>query len=74
MKSIKIKVVPNADKNEIIEEGDRLKIKVTSPPAGGRANKKVVEMLAKFYGVKKKCIRIKKGLRSREKVIEIEED
>ncbi|HEC88739.1 MAG TPA: DUF167 domain-containing protein [Thermoplasmata archaeon] len=74
MKSIKIKVIPNADKNEVIEEKDRLKIKVVSPPVGGRANKEVIEVLAKFYGVKKKCIRIKKGLKSREKIVEIGED
>lgn len=71
---LKVRVIPNADKNEVIEEGEILKVKVKSPPEGGRANKEVVEVLAKFYGVKKRCVSIKKGFRSREKIVEIEKD
>ncbi|MEM2583776.1 MAG: DUF167 domain-containing protein [Candidatus Thermoplasmatota archaeon] len=68
---VKIKVIPNAGKNEIIQEGEILKVKVSSPPSKGKANKEVIELLADFFGVKKNCIRIIKGANSREKIIEI---
>lgn len=71
---IKVKVIPNADKNEVVEEEGILKVKVKSPPTGGRANKEVIEILAKFYEVKKSCVNIKKGFKSREKIVEIEEN
>ncbi|MEM1514351.1 MAG: DUF167 domain-containing protein [Candidatus Thermoplasmatota archaeon] len=68
---VKIKVIPTAGKNEIIQEGEILKVKVSSPPSKGKANKEVIELLADFFGVKKNCIRIIKGANSREKIIEI---
>jgi uncharacterized protein (TIGR00251 family) len=68
---LKIKVIPNAGKNEVIKEGEILKVKISSPPTKGKANKEVIELLANFFGVKKNCIRIIKGEKSREKIIEI---
>ncbi|MBC7129166.1 MAG: DUF167 domain-containing protein [Thermoplasmatales archaeon] len=68
---VKIKVIPNAGKNEVIKEGEILKVKVSSPPSKGKANKEVIELLANFFEVKKNCIRIIKGEKSREKIIEI---
>ncbi|MEM2935491.1 MAG: DUF167 domain-containing protein [Candidatus Thermoplasmatota archaeon] len=68
---VKIKVIPNAGKNEIIQEGEILKVKVSSPPSKGKANKEVIELLANFFGVKKNCVKIIKGANSREKIIEI---
>jgi len=68
---VKIKVIPNAGKNEVIKEGEILKVKVSSPPSKGKANKEVIELLANFFEVKKNCIRIVKGEKSREKIIEI---
>jgi len=73
MKIVKIKVVPNARKNEVLGEEGRLKVYVTSPPAGGKANKAVVELLAEFFGRKKGDIKIIKGEKSREKIVEIVE-
>lgn len=68
---INIKVIPNAKKNEVIEEGDRLKVRVTAPAIDGKANKAVAEILAEFFKVKKRDIRIIRGEKTREKVIEI---
>jgi hypothetical protein len=72
MKTIKIKVVPNAKKDKVLDEGDGLKVYVTAQPIDGRANKAVIELLAEFFDVKKGRVRIIKGERSREKIVEID--
>jgi len=72
MKSIKIKVIPNAKKNNISEKGDMLKVRVTAPAVNGKANKAVIEVLAKFFKVKKRCISIIRGEKTREKIIGIQ--
>jgi len=69
---VTIKVIPNAKKNEVSEEGEnRLRIRTTAPALGGRANKALIELLAEFFKVKKSSIRIIRGEKSREKVVEI---
>ncbi len=67
---LKVRVVPNAKKQEVIE-GEVWKVKVRAPPEGGRANEELIEILAKHFGVKKSAVKILKGLKSREKVIVI---
>ena len=54
-----------------MEEG-RLKIKVTVPPEGGKANKKVVELLSKTLRVPSSGIEIVRGETGRIKLIRIE--
>ncbi|WP_244829532.1 DUF167 domain-containing protein [Desulfurobacterium thermolithotrophum] len=54
-----------------MEEG-RLKIKVTVPPEGGKANQKIIELLSKALKVPKRDIDIVKGETSRIKVVRIE--
>lgn len=71
-KIVNIKVVPNAKKNEVIQEVDHLKIKVNAPPVEGKANKVLIEVLAEYFNVKKSAIRIIKGEKSRDKVVMIE--
>ena len=71
---LQIRVIPRSKKNEIIDLGKkRLRVKVTSPPVDGRANKELIELLARYYKKKKSSITIKKGTKSRDKVIEIED-
>jgi len=68
---VSVLVVPNAKRDEVVEEGDHLKVYVRAPPVRGKANEAVIEVLAKFFGVKKSDIRILSGEKSREKVIEV---
>ncbi len=67
---VSVLVVPNAKRDEVVEEGDHLKVYVRAPPVRGKANEAVIEVLAKFFGVKKSDI-ILSGEKSREKVIEV---
>ncbi|OGH85395.1 MAG: YggU family protein [Candidatus Magasanikbacteria bacterium RIFOXYB2_FULL_38_10] len=70
---IKIKVQPNAKKNEIcgtLADGI-LKIKITAPALEGKANAKLIEFLSGEYGVSKSQIEITKGAKSNIKTIKI---
>ncbi|MDH4211077.1 MAG: DUF167 domain-containing protein [candidate division WOR-3 bacterium] len=71
---LQIRVIPRSKKNEVIDLGNsQLKVKVISPPADGRANKELIESLARYYKKKKSSITIIKGTTSRDKVVEIED-
>ncbi|HTY26192.1 MAG TPA: DUF167 domain-containing protein [Desulfomonilaceae bacterium] len=67
---IKVKVTPNSSKNALTQPvGDRLGIKLTSPPVEGKANKQLIKFLAKKLGVPPSSIMVLHGQTSREKVL-----
>jgi uncharacterized protein (TIGR00251 family) len=68
---IEVKVIPRAKKEKIENTREGLKVYLTAAPTDGRANKKLIEILAKHFGVKKYHIQIIKGEKQRSKVIEI---
>lgn len=68
---IKVKVFPNAKLNKIDEVDGVFLVRVTAPPVAGKANKAVIELLAKHFKVSKSEIDIIKGLTSRIKLIDI---
>lgn len=70
--TIKIKVEPRSSKTGIVGPyGDALKVKLTSPPVEGKANKELIEVLARELKVKKKDIEIVSGQSSKNKVVRI---
>ncbi len=71
--TISLKVQPNAKKNAIIgEHGNLLKIAVTAVPEKGKANKAVIDMLAKKLKIKKSRVSVVAGLTTREKKVYLE--
>ena len=70
---INIKVVPGAKKDLMKEENDMLKIYIQAPAVDGKANRYLIDFLAKQYRVRKNQITILKGLKSRHKVISIDD-
>ena len=66
---LKIRISPNASKNQIIKDGDIIKLKVTAQPIENKANKAVVEYLSKFLKVPKTNIEIVKGDTSKDKTL-----
>ncbi len=67
-----IKVVPNASSDEISGiVGDRLKVRVTSPPESGKANKAVCSFLANALGVKKNAVSVISGNTNSKKTVGI---
>jgi hypothetical protein len=68
----RIKVQPGAVKNEIMGvQGDVLKIKISAPPVKGKANKALIDFLAKELGVKRSEVEIVSGHTSRIKKIKV---
>ena len=68
---LEIKVVPGAKKNLLKEEAGGVKVYLTAPPVDGKANEALVDFLAEHYGIRSSRIEIIKGLKSRNKVINI---
>lgn len=68
---IDVKVIPNARKERVVDEGGLVKVYVTAPALDGKANKALIDLLAGHFDVKKGDVRIVKGEKSREKVVEI---
>lgn len=66
---IEVKVIPNAKRNIISPEGQRYKVHLTAPAVDGKANEALIRFLAEHYQVRKNQIEITKGLKSRHKVI-----
>ena len=64
------RIIPKSSKNEIIS-GDVIRIKVTSPPVDGKANKAVIDLLAKRLKIPKRDIQIVAGEKSRNKKIRV---
>ena len=68
---IKVRVVPRAKKELVEPREDGLKVYLKAPALEGKANKRLIEILAGHFKVKKYNVNIIKGLKSREKTIEI---
>ena len=65
-----VKVIPGSSRNALTKPpGDKLVIKLTSPPVEGKANKQLVKFLGKKLGVSPSSISIVRGGASREKVL-----
>lgn len=68
---INVRVQPNAKQNKVIEENGRLKVFLTVPPVDGKANKALIELLAEHFKTKRSQIKIIRGEKGRDKVIEV---
>ncbi len=70
--TIKIKVEPRSSKSGIVGPyGDAFKVKLTSPPVEGKANKELIEVLAKAFGIAKKDVEIISGQSSKNKIVKL---
>jgi len=74
MKIVNVKVIPNAKNEKVLEEDGKLKVYVRASATEGKANKALIEALADFFKVKTGDIRILRGLKSREKTVEVSQN
>lgn len=69
---LNLHIQPRASRNEICGIQDNaLKVRLTSPPVDGAANKLCCEFLAKLFGVSKSSVNIISGETSRHKRVRI---
>ncbi|OGX16290.1 MAG: hypothetical protein A2166_04000 [Omnitrophica WOR_2 bacterium RBG_13_41_10] len=69
---LNIKVIPKSSKSLVKKENDTLKVYLTKPAQDGLANRQLIELLAKHFGVKKYQISIISGEKSKNKTIRID--
>ena len=66
--TIDLHVQPRASKNEIVGvQGEELKVRLTSPPVEGEANRLCIEFFAKLLKVPKSTVELVAGEKSRHK-------
>lgn len=69
---VKVKVIPNCQDNEVISRvGKVLRVKLCVKPNDDEINRTLIKYLADFFEVKETCVNIIRGLRGKEKTIEI---
>lgn len=68
-----VRVQPRASRTEVAgTHGDAIKIRLAAPPVEGAANAELSAFLAKALAVPKSAVRIVKGERSRDKIVEVD--
>lgn len=65
---IKVNVRPDSGKQQVVKDAGGYTIYLESPAAHNKANIELIKVLKKYF---KKEIRIKSGLHSRKKIIEV---
>ncbi len=70
---VRVKVTPLSKKEEVKEIGEgEFSVKVSEPPVGGRANRRVTELLARHFGVAPSRVTLIKGYSSRSKLFRVD--
>jgi hypothetical protein len=70
--TFRVKVQPGASKNGIVGvQEDALKIRINAPPVQGKANKALIDFLARKLGVKNRQAKIISGHTTRLKRIKV---
>ena len=73
MGAVNVKVVPGASRDRIVGRyGDGIKVQVSAPAEGGKANAAVVAVLAAALGLKVQQVRITKGHTQPRKAVEVD--
>ena len=70
---ISVKVVPGASRDRVVGRyGEAVKVQVSAPAEGGKANKAVLVLLAEALGVRPSAVRLVRGQSQSRKVIEVD--
>lgn len=71
-KKIKVQVIANSSRAELIKIGENeFKARVDEVPEKGKANKRLIEILADYFKISKSKIEIVSGKTSNHKIVEM---
>ena len=74
MKTLSVKVKPNARASRLEHDGDGSWLAhLKSPPVDGRANAELIALIAERFGCRKAQVSIKSGAGGRMKLVRIED-
>ena len=69
---LQIKVKPNSNKQKIQNlENNNYLVCLKSPPENNKANSELINLLSKYFSVPIASIKIKRGMHSNKKVVEV---
>jgi uncharacterized protein (TIGR00251 family) len=68
---IQVTVKPGAKNEKILESDDGLVVYLHTRAHDGEANVALVKALSDYYGVSKSCVKILRGQKSHQKMVEI---
>ncbi len=67
-----VRVQPGASRDEVVGwEAQALRVRVTSPPEGGKANRAVITLLAAALGVPPSAVELARGAGARDKFFRV---
>lgn len=70
---VKVRVKPGAKRVKVQEVEGTLVVSVRSPAREGKANAELVEVLSEYFKVPKSRIKILRGHKGKDKLIEVED-
>ncbi len=68
----KVRVTPRASRNRVEQAQNIFRVYLTKPAADGQANAQLIDLLSRHFKIKKYQVIIKSGLKSRDKLVEID--
>jgi uncharacterized protein len=68
---VTVRVHPRAARARVERKGEVIEVWVTAPPVEGAANRAVLQAVAGELGVPVSALRLRSGLRSRTKTVEV---
>ncbi|MBV7377769.1 DUF167 domain-containing protein [Maritimibacter dapengensis] len=71
-REIAVRVTPKASRNDVVVEGDGLRVAVTTVPEDGKANRAVVKLVANALGIAKSRLTLVRGATSRDKTFRVD--
>lgn len=73
MKTLQVKVKPNARTSSLDEAGGVWLAQLKSPPVDGKANAELIALIAEKFGCRKAQVTIKAGAGGRMKLVRIDD-
>jgi uncharacterized protein (TIGR00251 family) len=69
---IKVRLLPRSSRNQVVgRRGDEIRVKVTAPPVDGKANKALIDCLARELAIPKQSLEIVSGKKAKLKTVRI---